>query len=222
MLLTDYLFEEVKTIWDEYLNHPFITEMGEGTLDKEKFKKYLIQDFLYLKEYAKVYGMGLVKSETIEEMKFFKQSINGIMKDESATRITYLKNFGEKIEELEKYKISFENDNYTSFMKSVALTGDLLDLVIAVLPCAWSYYYIGKKMKETYGNSLEENFYGPWIESYSCKEYAKCAQKNIDFVNKNCGNLDQNKKEKLRDIFIKASVYEMKFWDMAYMGVKKC
>lgn len=220
MLLTDYLFDEVKTIWDEYLNHPFIKEMGEGILDTEKFRRYLIQDFLYLKEYAKVYGMGLVKSETIEEMKFFKESINGIMEDESATHITYLKNFGEKIEELEKYKISFENDNYTSFMKSVALTGDLLDLVIAVLPCAWSYYYIGERMKMIYGNNLEKNFYGPWIESYSCEQYAKCAQKNIDFANKICTHLDENKKEKLKDIFIKASIYEMKFWDMAYEEVK--
>lgn len=220
MLLTDYLFNEVKTIWDEYLNHPFIKEMGEGTLDKEKFRRYLIQDFLYLKEYAKVYGIGLVKSESIEEMKFFKNSINGIMEDESATHITYLKNFGEIVKDLEKYKISFENDNYTDFMKSIALTGDLLDLVIAVLPCAWSYYYIARKMKKIYRHNLDNNFYGHWIESYSCEEYAECAQKNIDFANKICGDLDYKKKEKLKEIFIKASIYEMKFWDMAYEEVK--
>ena len=39
MLLTNYLFNEVKTIWDEYLNHPFIKEMGEGKLDKDKKEK---------------------------------------------------------------------------------------------------------------------------------------------------------------------------------------
>ncbi len=219
MLLTDYLFNEVKNIWEEYLNHPFIKEMGEGILDKEKFRRYLIQDFLYLKEYAKVYGMGLVKSENIEEMKFFKDSINGIMEDESATHIIYLKDFGEKIEELENYKISFDNDNYTSFMKSIALTGDLLELVVAVLPCAWSYYYIAKEMKNTYADNLDGNFYGPWIKSYSCDDYARCAQKNIDFTNKICGNLDESKKEKLKKIFIQASIYEMKFWDMAYKEV---
>ena len=54
MLLSDYLFNESKDIWQSYLKHPFLVEMGEGTLDKEKFRKYLIQDFLYLKEYAKV------------------------------------------------------------------------------------------------------------------------------------------------------------------------
>ena len=38
MLFTDYLYESSKEIWDKYLEHPFLVELGEGTLDKEKFK----------------------------------------------------------------------------------------------------------------------------------------------------------------------------------------
>ena len=34
------------------------------------------------------------------------------------------------------------------------------------------------------------------------------------------GKLDENKKEKLKDIFTKASIYEMEFWDMAYEEIK--
>ena len=220
MLFTDYLFEEVKELWDEYLQHPFLKELGEGILDKEKFRRYLIQDYLYLKEYAKVYAMAVVKSETIEDMKFFQQSVNGILEDESANHIWYLKNFGEKIEELEKYKITLANENYTSYMKSLALTGDLKELIIGVLPCAWSYYYIGTKLKEIYKDKLEGNFYESWIESYSSEDYSLCAQKNIDFANKICKDLDDKEKEKLKEIFIKASIYEMKFWDMAYEEAK--
>ena len=72
MLISDYLFNESKDIWQSYLKHPFLVKMGENTLDKEKFRKYLIQDFLYLKEYAKVYAMGLIKSDKMENIKFFK------------------------------------------------------------------------------------------------------------------------------------------------------
>ncbi|MBU3158147.1 hypothetical protein LL038_18940 [Clostridium estertheticum] len=60
MKFTDYIFEEVKGFWNSYLEHPFIKEIGEGTLDKGKFKNYLIQDYLYLKEYSKVFCVGLV------------------------------------------------------------------------------------------------------------------------------------------------------------------
>lgn len=220
MLLTDYLFNESKKIWDEYLKHPFIVEMGKGTLDKKKFRNYLVQDYLYLLDYAKVYAMGLIKSDDVNHMKFFKDSVNGIMEDESATHIAYLKELGEDIKTLQRHKIKLENENYTNFMKSVALTGDIQDLIIAVLPCAWSYYYIAKEMKEIYKDNLENNYYAAWIESYSCEEYRMCAKENIDLANELCKNIDDNKKEKLKEIFIKGSLYEMEFWQMAYKEIK--
>ena len=220
MLITDYLFESAEPIWEKYLEHDFLKDMGYGTLCKEKFKNYLIQDYLYLKEYAKVYAMALVKCENINQMKFCQNSINGILEDESATHIWYLKNFGEKIEDLESYKIQDANENYTSYMKSIALTGDLIETMVSVLACAWSYYYIAKNLKEIYIENLEDNFYKSWIESYSCESYEQVAKKSIDFVNTLCNNIDENKKEKLKDIFIKASIYEMEFWNMAYKEVK--
>ena len=220
MLLSDYLFNEGKKIWDEYLKHPFIVEMGEGILDKEKFRDYLIQDYLYLLDYAKVYAMGVIKSDKVEHMKFFKESINGIMEDESATHIDYLKDLGEDVKTLQRHNIKLENENYTNFMRSIALTGDIQDLIIAVLPCAWSYYYIAKEMKEIYNDKLENNYYAAWIESYSCEEYRMCAKENIDFANELCKNIDDNKKEKLKEIFIKGSLYEMAFWYMAYKEMR--
>ena len=45
-------------------------------------------------------------------------------------------------------------------------------------------------------------------------------RQSIEFVNTLSENIDENKKEKLKDIFIKASIHEMKFWDMAYEEVK--
>ena len=40
MKFSEVLFSEVKKIWDGYLEHPFVKGIGEGTLDKEKFKNY--------------------------------------------------------------------------------------------------------------------------------------------------------------------------------------
>lgn len=220
MLITDYLFDSVKPIWKEYLNHDFLKDMGNGTLDKTKFKNYLIQDYIYLKEYAKVYAMALVKCDSISQIKYCQNSINGILEDESAIHICYLKNFGEKIEELEVYKIQKSNEDYTNYMKSIALTGDLLDTMVSLLPCTWSYYYIAKKLKLIYKKNLDCNFYKDWINAYSGEGYKKFVDISIDFVNSLCENINENKKEKLKDIFIKASIHEMKFWDMAYEEVK--
>ena len=40
--------EDVKAAWHEYTHHEFVNRMGDGTLPRETFKYYMIQDYLYL------------------------------------------------------------------------------------------------------------------------------------------------------------------------------
>ncbi|GAB6169521.1 thiaminase II [Clostridium carnis] len=216
MKFTDYLFEEVEEIWEGYLNHPFVEEIGKGILNKDKFKYYLIQDYLYLKEYAKVFCIGVVKSRTMKEMKFYYDSIKGTMEDETAVHIKYLEGFGVKPIEAEKCEYNLVTSSYTSYMQGIALTGDIKEIAIAVMPCTWSYNYIGNKLKEQYLENLEDNFYKDWIEVYGSKEFDEFTNNWIDYINELCSNIEDYEKEKLRDIFIKASKYEMEFWNMAY------
>ena len=58
MKLSEILFNSVEHIWNSYLTHPFITKMADGTLEIEKFKYYMLQDYVYLKDYIKVFAIG--------------------------------------------------------------------------------------------------------------------------------------------------------------------
>ena len=57
MKLSEILFSKTKDIWDEASSKPFVIDMAKGTLDKSLFKRYMLQDYLYLKEY-----IGILKS----------------------------------------------------------------------------------------------------------------------------------------------------------------
>lgn len=216
MKFTDYLYEEAKDVWGEYLKHPFLIEIGKGTLPKDKFKNYLIQDYLYLIEFARVFAMGIVKSETIEDMKFFNEAVEGTIEDETAVHISYMNklNISKKYAQTSKYDMV--TTSYTSYMQSVSITGDLKALVVSTLPCTWSYNFIGNYIAKNYEDYLEDNFYGDWIKMYADEEFNNVANKWIDYTNKICENVDEKEKEKLKDIFIKSSLYELEFWNMAY------
>ena len=43
------LMDRAMPIWNQFLTHPFIQQLADGSLDKDGFKRYLIQDTLYLK-----------------------------------------------------------------------------------------------------------------------------------------------------------------------------
>ena len=69
MTVTERLLKDTESIWAEYHQHPFVQGIADGTLDKEKFKYYMIQDYLYLLDYTKVFAIGVAKAKDIEFMK---------------------------------------------------------------------------------------------------------------------------------------------------------
>lgn len=39
---------DVQPAWNRFTEHEFVKRMGDGTLSEERFKSYLVQDYLYL------------------------------------------------------------------------------------------------------------------------------------------------------------------------------
>ena len=116
---------------------------------------------------------------------------------------------------MEEYKSELTTESYTNYMLGIALKGDLKDIAMTIMPCTWSYYYIGKHLYETYKENLKDNFYTPWIEEYASNEFREYTQEWIDYIDDICNDISEVKKERVKDIFIKSSLYEMEFWNMA-------
>ena len=49
--LSEKLKSEAKALWTEAAEKEFLVSMAKGTLDTELFKNYMVQDYLYLKDY---------------------------------------------------------------------------------------------------------------------------------------------------------------------------
>ena len=91
MNVSQRLFEKVKDIWEECNHHPFIQELAKGTPPIEKFRFYMIQDHLYLMQYAKLFALGLVKSKKEEDIRSFASLISSTIDTENAVHMDYLK-----------------------------------------------------------------------------------------------------------------------------------
>lgn len=210
------LYLSAKEIWDSYYKHPFVKEIGENSLEKERFKFYIIQDYLYLLEYAKLFALGVIKSKNESDMKKFAKLTDGILNSEMGIHRVYMKKLGITEEDISKIKPTLDNISYTSYMLSVSHCGDIKEIAVAALSCMWSYKMIGDKLKELYG--AEQDFYGDWIKTYSSSTYEELTNWNIELVEKYCANISEEEKEHLKTIFINCSIYEYKFWDMSYKG----
>ena len=81
MTTSQRLVQAVKPIWDRYNEHPFVLGIQDGTLDREKFRYYIIQDYLYLLDYAKSFAIGIAKAKSPETTRLFSGYIEALQPD---------------------------------------------------------------------------------------------------------------------------------------------
>lgn len=215
MKLTDRLYEAAKEIWDGYLTQPFVQELGNGTLSEERFRFYMVQDYRYLLQYAKVFAMGVIKTEDERLMIRFSYMVHDTLDGEMNIHKAYMSRLGITEEEVAATKSALANQSYTSYMLDEAYKGGPLEILVAVLSCAWSYQMIGEHHK-TIPGALEHPLYGEWVQGYSSKEYCDTTQEIIDLVNELGAGITPEKEAHLKEIFVNCSRYEQAFWDMAY------
>ena len=76
--------ENSMDIWDACLRHPFLAELHTGRLPEEKFTSYIVQDSIYLREYARVFGLGIQKSETYRDIRAVYSQLGFVTDHDSA------------------------------------------------------------------------------------------------------------------------------------------
>ena len=207
---------KAEKVWEAGYTHPFVQELGNGTLDKEKFKFYLLQDYLYLLQYAKVFAIAAVKSDTEDSMTRFSSSQYFILAHEMNVHREYMARFGVTQEEVLAVKPSLFNRAYTANMLALGQTGNLAEILAAVFPCAWTYADYGKRLKAQYAGGLQENFYATWIEQYASEEFSESFAWFYGALDALVANMTAAARKNIEEIFITSVEFEYLFWDMAY------
>ena len=213
---TDRLFENVQPIWEKNHNHPFVQELGKGTLAEDKFIYYMKQDYVYLIDYAKLFAVGVLKANNLDTMDQFAHILHETLHVEMELHRTYAAEFGITREELEATKPTPVNLAYTRYMLDVAQNGSLAEVVACLLPCAWDYWEIGKLLRKQYGNQLATNRYAKWIEMYDSKEFGEGAKWLIDLMDELAEGKPERELAELEEHFQITSKYEYLFWEMNY------
>ena len=167
-------------IWDKCMATPFVQEMKEGTLPFECFKDYMIQDSIYLKHYARVYGKEIYHAKSLREIQLYYSVLSFVTDTESAVRLKYLERFGMTDDDIESIAPLPENQRYIDFLLETAEQGDDKEMLMAVLPCMMSYSYIFRKLAED--PASRNSRYWDFIEDYADDIYARSCEEWSQFA----------------------------------------
>ncbi len=215
MKTTERLLAAAKDIWDAYNTHPFVLGIQEGTLPREKFRFYIIQDCLYLKEYAKTFAIGVAKAKSLETANLFAKYIP-VMNGELNVHKGYLAELGVSQEELDNTPRSLDNLSYTSYMLRVAYEEGEAEILVAILSCAYSYEVIARRMVENRPSCVDDGLYGGWIRGYASEAYSKDNVILLEELDRLTMDYTEEQIRHLCDIFVACSRYEMAFWELSW------
>jgi len=189
--------------------------MSEGRLPIEKFKFYLKQDHMFLGEFCKFLAMAVVKSRTIEQMRWFSDLLNATLTGEMEMQKNLAKSLAMSEQDLSSSGPAPTMKAYTSYLLRVASTGSLGEVLAAMSPCPCSYLELAEKLLSSEGLEKQSAF-KEWCSFYASEESRKIVEHLVDLLDRVADEASAEEKELMREHFLVTSRYEYLFWDMAY------
>src|SRR5258707_8801637 len=126
-------------IWPSYTRHDFVLALARGDLPGAAFRRYLIQDYLFLLHFARAWGLAVYKSDTLAEMRRAQSLVAATLDVELGLHIDYCRGWGLSEAAMNAEPEALETVAYTRFVLDRGLAGDRLDLEIALAPCVIGY-----------------------------------------------------------------------------------
>jgi thiaminase/transcriptional activator TenA len=214
-------FERLKTAaateWQAYTAHPFTEALADGSLPQAAFRRYLVQDYLFLIEFARAYALAIYKSPTLAGMREAAAGVSAILDVEMDLHVKLCADWGLSPDDLERTVPAPEMLAYTRYVLDTGMRGDLLALTVALAPCVIGYAEIATRLAARPGADAAANPYRGWIAEYAGAPYQQIAAKARDHLDRLAEHYATPTREaELIVIFKQATRLEADFWEMGW------
>jgi thiaminase (transcriptional activator TenA) len=192
---------------------PFNTELAAGTLVRDRFQFYIVQDALYLGQFSRALAIAAAKAPDIVTLQSFGQSALGAVAVERALHEQYLRAFGVDPASLAEAEPAPDCLAYTSYLMAAAYHEPWEVLVAALLPCFWIYWDVGCAIART---ASPNNPYRAWINTYADERFGEAVRTVIAISDRAAEATTASRYAQMLAAFRRACQYEWLFWDGAY------
>jgi thiaminase/transcriptional activator TenA len=211
---SEHLRSAAADLWQAQFEHPFIRGIGDGTIEPERFRFFIRQDYLYLIEYGRAFSLACARAPRLELMEHFAELAHSTLTTEMELHRAYAATWGISRDQLEGERPEPTTRAYTNFLLRTAALGDFGELVAALLPCMWGYSELGRHLAQ--GPRPGEERCARWIDMYASDEFADLAAWCRGACDSVAAETGESGRERMLEAFVTCSRYELEFWDAAW------
>ncbi len=201
--------------WRAYIEHDFVRQLGDGTLEQDAFRHYLKQDYLFLIHFGRAYALAVYKSRTLADMRQAHDGLKAIIDLELGLHVNYCREWGISEAELAALPEARATMAYTRYVLDTGNRGDLLDMHVALAPCLVGYAVVADWLNSRADTVRgEANPYEAWIAMYESDEFQAARRAEEEWLNARLADVTPARFEELVTVFRDATRLEIDFWQM--------
>ncbi|MDQ4144379.1 MAG: thiaminase II [Actinomycetota bacterium] len=211
--LSRRLWASAEGTYKQILDHPFIRGLTDASLGQDAFSFYVVQDALYLPEFARALSICAAKAPADADIQMFCEHAAGAIAVERQLHEGFFEDLGLSEQQVRATPMSPTNLAYTSYLLASCYGGSFQEALGAVLPCYWIYWEVGKAL---IARGSPDPLYRRWIETYGGEEFAEIVRAVLTLTDRVGQDLSREQEARVEQRFITSSRYEWMFWDMGY------
>ena len=200
-------------LYQKTLALPFNQQLADGTLNREAFCHYVIQDAHYLVAYGRALAVCGAKAFDADDIIQFTQGAKEAIVVERTLHDGFMQDFGIGKADFENTPLTQACHHYTSFLTATAWSESYPVVLASLLPCFWIYAEVGK---DIVNQSVANNPYQAWVDTYSGEHFNEAVRNVLATIDRIAERADADTIEKMHQAYTKGAQLEYLFWDSAY------
>mgnify|MGYP005854236725 CR=1 FL=1 len=192
---------------------PFNAELAAGTLARDRFVQYVIQDAHYLVGFGRALAVAAAKAPTADEIIQFAKAAEVAIVVERSLHGGFFETFGIAPETFEATPHTPAAHHYVSFLAATAWSEPYEVVLAALLPCFWIYAEVGR---DILSRAVSPNPYQAWIDTYAGEEFHDAVRAVIRVTDAAAGRASPDIVARMHRAYRDATRLEWIFWDSAY------
>jgi len=213
MSFSQHLWQSNTPLYQSTLQLPFNQELAAGTLSRERFCHYVIQDAHYLLAYGRALAVTAAKADAAEGVVQFARAAQEAVLVERSLHDGFMHEFGIAPEQFAATPLTPACHHYTSYLLATAWAEPYPVTVAALLPCFWIYAEVGR---DIHACSAPGNPYQNWVDTYAGEEFHAAVRAVCATVDQLAAKASDETRAAMRAAYTHAARLEWMFWDSAY------
>lgn len=213
MRFSGHLWSRIEGIYGQILEHPFLRGLTDGSLDREAFRYYVVQDAHYLRDYARALAICAAKAPAEPDILMFSRHAAGAIEVERELHEGFFRDLGVSEDDVVATPVAPTCRAYTSYLLATCYGGSFAEGLAAVLPCYWIYAEVGTALL---AKGSPDEHYQRWIDTYGGEEFGEIVRAVIALTDRVGEQTSEAERARMVEHFVTTSRYEWLFWDAGW------